>query len=359
MLHPTRRVRSYPSAFYVRQLKLRVRSFSDPARSRLLWLPVHVSIVAGATAAIAWRWLPLPALPALSLLIGLAFGGLMFLGHETMHGAVIRGTWARSLVGAACFAPFAVSPRLWAIWHNRGHHATANRLDIDPDMYPSLDAYRRSRLVRFATDNFALGGRRWRGLLCLALGFTVQSVEVLIMARSRLRISARDHRRAIVETALMIALWATIASLIGAIPFVLAYVLPLGVANVVVMSFIVTNHGLSAATETSDPMLGSLSVTAPRWVEWLTLGFGYHVEHHLFPAASARHGPAIRAALVELWPERYQSMPIGEALARLFSTGRVYRDAVTLVDPISGGSWSALAPADALASATASRLRMR
>jgi hypothetical protein len=114
-----------------------------------------------------------------------------------------------------------------------------------------------------------------------------------------------------------------------------------------VMSFIVTNHALSRATdETNDPLLGSLSVTTPLWVEWLTLGFGYHVEHHLFPSVSARHAPAIRAAIVELWPERYQSMPIGDALASLFRSGRVYQDAVTLVDPKSGEAWCALAPVE-------------
>ena len=160
---------SYPPAFYVRQLKPRLHSLSTPARTRLLWLPFHASIIVGATAAIASQSLPLPALLALSLLIGLAFGGLMFLGHETMHGALIQGRrrWVRSLVGAACFAPLVVSPRLWAIWHNRMHHANANHLGVDPDMYPSLAAYRRSRRVRFATDNFALGGRRWRGLASL------------------------------------------------------------------------------------------------------------------------------------------------------------------------------------------------
>ena len=123
-----------------------------------------------------------------------------------------------------------------------------------------------------------------------------------------------------------------------------APVVPLVVANVVVMSFILTNHALSPANDANDPLLGSLTVTIPRWLEWLTLGFGYHVEHHLFPAASTRHAPAIRAALVELWPDRYRSMPIGTALAHLFRTGRVYRDSTTLVDPRTGGTWPTLAP---------------
>jgi fatty acid desaturase len=175
-------------------------------------------------------------------------------------------------------------------------------------------------------------------------GFTGQSLQMLIFARARLQMSARDHRRALIATAVPAALWLALAWAIGPVPFLFAYVLPLIVANVVVMSFIVTNHGLSPATDINDPLLGSLSVTVPRWLEWLTLDFGYHVEHHLVPAASARHGRAIRAELVATWPERYQSMPLGAALVRLFRTGRVYQDAATLVDPRTGGTWPALGP---------------
>lgn len=342
------RVLSRPSSYYVHHIKPRLASvLATPASSRLLWLPLHVSIVVVATVAIARGWVAAPACLALSLLIGLAFAGLMFLGHETMHGGVLRGRagWAKSLVGTLCFTPLVVSPRLWAAWHNRMHHANGNRLGVDPDMYPSLVAYRARRPVRFMTDHFAPGGRRWRGLLSLVIGFSVQSAHVLVTARTSLRISARAHRRMVVDTAVIAGLWVAVASVVGFVPFVFAFVLPVIVANMVVMAFILTNHALSPATDTNDPLLGALSVTTPRWVEWLTLGFGYHVEHHLFPSTSTRHARAIRACLVEAWPERYQSMPLGAAFVQLFRTGRVYQDATTLVDPRSGGTWPTLSPA--------------
>ena len=305
-----------------------------------------MALIVLATAVIARGWLPWWAMPLPSLVIGFAFAGLMFLGHETMHGAVVRGrwAWAKLPVGFVCFAPLVLSPHLWSTWHNRTHHANANRLDIDPDMYPSLERYQANGVIRFTVDNFALGARRWRGLISLLIGFSVQSFEMLLSARSRLQLSARDHRFAILETLLLVGVWIVVACVIGAIPFVFAYVMPAVVANVVVMSFILTNHALSPATEVNDPLLGALSVTSPRWVEWLTLDFGYHVEHHLFPAASARHGRAIRAAIIETWPERYQSMRHRKALAAVFQTGRVYQNPTTLVDPRSGGVWQTLAP---------------
>lgn len=44
------------------------------------------------------------------------------------------------------------------------------------------------------------------------------------------------------------------------------------------------------------------------------------------------------------WPERYQSMPVMAALRALHRTGRIYKDANTLVDPRSGGEWPTLTP---------------
>jgi fatty acid desaturase len=337
----------YPASFYVKQLRGALpRETFRPAPSRLLWLPVHLTVIAGATLAVASRWAPWPSWPVLSLVIGMSFAGLMFLGHEVLHGAVVRGRWAwlRPLIGWVCFAPFALSQQLWVIWHNRVHHANTNNPGMDPDMYPTLEAYRRSRYLRFVTDNFALGGRRLRGLLSLFIGFSVQSQSMLFQGRRRLGMTAREHAQAILETLLAIGLWASLAVLVGLVPFLFVYVIALVVANLIVMAFILTNHGLSPATRRNDPLINALSVTAPRWVEWLTLGFGYHVEHHLLPAMCNRHAGAVRAKLLMMWPERYQTMNLVDALEALHRSGRVYKDEITLVDPRSGGEWPALAP---------------
>ena len=78
-------------------------------------------------------------------------------------------------------------------------------------------------------------------------------------------------------------------------------------------------------------------MTTPRIVEWLTLGFGFHVEHHLFPAMSTRHGPAVRALLQARWPDRYHSMPLRDGAAcACIARARVYKDASTLFDPRTG-----------------------
>jgi fatty acid desaturase len=90
--------------------------------------------------------------------------------------------------------------------------------------------------------------------------------------------------------------------------------------------------------------VSGLSVTAPRWLEWMTLQFGYHVEHHLVPAMSSRHARSVRELLRRHWPLRYQSMPLRRALAELHNTARVYKDAVTLTDPRTGREYATLMP---------------
>jgi len=339
----------HPISHYAHELRADLPAGTfEPATSRLWWLPVHLAVIGlGATAMVA-GWVPWPLWIVIGLVIGVSYACLTFLAHETMHGAVVRGRVLRGLVGWLGFLPFVLSTRLWVRWHNRVHHAHTGQPLSDPDCYPTLELYQRHRHVRFAVDHFSLGGGRWRGLLSLLLGFSVQSAQVLIRGRAY-GLSAREHRLALAETGLGVAFWVGIAALVGLWPFLFIFALPLLVSNVLVMSFILTNHSLNPLTEVNDPLINSLSVTTPRWIDRLTMGFGYHVEHHLFPAMSTRHAPPVRDLLIARWPERYQSMPLWRALLRLARTARVYKSDTVLVDPRSGREWQTLAPRRALA----------
>jgi fatty acid desaturase len=335
-----------PQATYVRALRPHLPAHAfEPATSRLALVPIHLAIIATTIVAIGSGWLPWFAVPLASLVIGVSFSGLTFVAHEAVHGGIVRGRRARHVLGWIGFLPFTVSPRLWAAWHDRVHHANANAT-ADPDMYPTLAEYRDSAKIRFLINAFSLGVRRWRGVLSLVAGFTGQSLHQLLDARRREYLQPREYALAIAETLAGVAIWATVAVLVGFVPFLFAYVLPLVVANVIVMSFILTNHGLSPRVAINDPLVSGLSVTAPRWMEWMTLQFGYHVEHHLFPAMSSRHARSVRALLRQHCPLRYQSMPLRKALAKLHNTARVYKDAITLVDPRTGREFATLMPGD-------------
>lgn len=333
-----------PISAYAREIRPQLgREHFAPARSRLLWLPVHLSVLLGAAYLLASRDIPWPVKPLLSLLMGCSFAGLTFLGHEVLHGAVIRGKKLRRLVGWIGFLPFVVSPRLWEAWHNRVHHHHTNEPGQDPDAYPTLQEYRESPLVRAVTE-WAPGRKRLRGTLSLMIGFSVQSAHMLFDARRRRWLTPQEQARAFAETLLGVAFWVAVAALVGPLAFLFCYALPLLVANAIVMGFILTNHSVSPHTEINDPFANSLSVTGPRWFEWLTLGFGYHVEHHLFPAMSTRHAPHLRQILRARWPERYQSLPLLRALRAVHRSGRVYDTRTTLIDPKTGQRWQTLTP---------------
>ena len=316
-----------------------------PARSRLLWLPFHVAVIAALAWSITTRELPALLWPIASIIIACSMSAVAFLGHETLHGGVVRGRVAIRLVGWICMLPFTVSPTLWTAWHNRVHHNQCAKPGIDPDSYPTVEEYERDPFMRVMADNFGLGGRRLSSLPALLFGFTGQSQQMLWEARKHGFLSRQQYVRAISEFLVGVSFWILVGFAIGFVPFVFVYLIPLVIANVIVMMFISTNHSLSSLTpDVNDALVNSLSVTLPRPLEWLSLCFGYHVEHHIFPAISMRHGPAVRAALRAKYPDHYQSMPLTSAVRRLWQTGRVYRNPTTLVDPQTGETSPTLQP---------------
>jgi fatty acid desaturase len=305
-----------------------------------------MSVLVAGTLCLGFEKAPLCLMPLISVVMGCSMAGLTFLAHEALHGAVVRNRAARRVIGWLGFLPFAISPRLWEAWHNGVHHGHTNQPGTDPDAYPTLSEYRRSRFVRAVTE-WAIGRRRLRGALSLVIGFSVQSAHMLLRARASKLLRPSDHTLALAETALALVLWLMLALLVGPITFLFSFVFPLLVANCIVMSLILTNHSLSPHTAVNDPLMNSLSVTGPRLLEWVTLGFGFHVEHHLFPAMSGRHARRLRDLLRERFPERYQSLPWARALRALHRSGRVYDTPTTLVDPKTGRRWQTLGPGEA------------
>jgi fatty acid desaturase len=315
-----------------------------PAHARALWVPIHYGIIAVLCWALASGRVPWPAWPLVSILIGCSMAGVTFVAHEALHGGVVRGRGLIRLIGWLGFLPFCISPQLWMAWHNRVHHNHCGKPGVDPDMYPMLSEYKAERRAQIMADYFGLGRRRLRGISTLLFGLTGQSIQIMLGARRSGLLSGRLYRRAVIEALMGVAVWAAVAALVGGTAFVFVYVLPLLIANSVVMVFILTNHNLSPLSPINDPLVNSLSVRLPRVLEWLTLDFGFHVEHHLFPAMSHRQGRVVREVLRAEFPERYQSMPLFAAIRRLHNTARVYLNHTTLIDPHSGQTWPTLMP---------------
>lgn len=318
-----------------------------PATTRTLWLPFHVLMIVTSGMAIHWvlkGGASVFLLPAFTIFIGLSFAGLAFVAHEALHGALVHNRHLRNLLGWVGFAPFCIAPGLWVAWHNRVHHQNTNVPKLDPDAYPTLEEYRADRHTRLAVNVAAPRSGRVRGLITLLVGFTLQATHMLSVARERGYMKRSEHRLALGQSFLVAALWLSLGIFVGVVPFLLIYVFPLFIANSIVMAFIITNHSLSPLKNHNDTLSTSLTVSVPAWVDFYALGFGYHVEHHLFPSMSNRHGKEVSSILSKQFPERYQIMPLLQALKLMFRSPRVYLGEDLLIDPESGEKWSTLGP---------------
>jgi fatty acid desaturase len=318
-----------------------------PVPGRLVWLPVHLAIITGAGAAVVLASPPWYVALVCALVAGHSWGCLGFLAHETLHHAVVRNRTVEKLVGYAGFGIYGLSPTLWVAWHNQAHHGNTGKPVADPDGFGTLRFWEKSRVVR-ALETFAPGSRRVQSALFLFAWFSVHSLLVLLFHSERNGYYARLSRRTVyAESGTMLAFWVGVLALVGPWRFLCVDVVPVLVANAIVMSYIATNHFLNPLTETNDPLANTLSVTGPRWLERLHLEFGYHVEHHVFPTVSGRHAPAVRDVLRRLYGDRYLTMPHPRALRLLYARPKVHDGHDALIDPRTRQRFAVLAPGDA------------
>jgi fatty acid desaturase len=318
----------------------------QPAPGRLLWLPVHLAIIAALGAYVVVVAPPWYLALLAAVVAGHSWGCLGFLAHEALHHGLTRNRTLERVAGTLGFAIMCLSPTLWMAWHNQAHHGNTGRPVADPDGFGRLGFWRKNAVVR-ALESLSPGSGLKRSAMFLPIWFSLHSFLVLVFHSERNRYYARISRRTVyLEAGSMLALWLGLLALVGPWSFLFVYGVPLLVANTLIMSYIATNHFLNPLTETNDPLANTLSVTSPRWLEWLHLQFGYHVEHHLFPTLSGRHAPRVRAVLIRLYGERYLTMPHARALRLLYTRPKLHDGYDTLVDPRTMATFQALAPGD-------------
>ena len=318
-----------------------------PVPARLVWLPIHLTIIAAAAAVVVLATPPWYVALGCALVAGHSWGCLGFLAHEAMHHAVVRNRTVEKLVGYAGFGIYGLSPTLWVAWHNQAHHGNTGKPVADPDGFGTLRFWEKSRVVR-ALEAFAPGSRSVQSALFLFVWFSVHSLLVLFFHSERNGYYARVSRTSVyAESGTMLAFWVGVLALVGPWRFLFIHVVPALVANAIVMSYIATNHFLNPLTETNDPLANTLSVTGPRWLERLHLQFGYHVEHHLFPTLSGRHAPVVRDVLRRLYGDRYLTLSHARALRLLYARPKLHDDHDALIDPRTRERFAVLAPGDA------------
>ncbi len=325
---------------YVKELKKHLpREVFKPVPSRLWWLLPHLLVVAFGIYAISttqWNW---AIKLAISVPIGASFASLGILGHEVLHGSVIRTPWLRNVIGFLCFMPFNIGPRIWRKWHNVEHHGHTQHEHLDPDHSITFQEYEHAgvRRILFWFNPF------FQSVITFAffsIWFTLTGISMLI--RFFPTFTPKGRISVIAQFLLSVGLWVGLAVLIGPIEFIFAGLVPMMIANFIVMSYIATNHVLSPLTSVNDPLSNSLSVRTLKWLDILYLNFSHHTEHHLFPSMSPKYAPQVKALCKQLWPDRYHEMSHRKALLCVWRTPRLYAHETGLTDPVRGGDYPVL-----------------
>ncbi|GAE24509.1 fatty acid desaturase [Halalkalibacter wakoensis JCM 9140] len=311
----------------------------NPVPARLWGGLAYLLIVIGCLITIGMvEMSPLFYVP-LSIVIGFSFASLGFLGHEILHGTVVRKPWLRDFLGAVAFWPLSTGPKLWRKWHNLSHHVHTQHEEEDPDSWPTFDRIKRSRLLCWVYK-LPLPIRAFFSLCSLSFQFTVHSLNMF--ATYVKEFNPKKRPAVFFEMILPWMTWIGLLVWVGPVKWLFMFLIPLLIANVIVMAYISTNHRLNPTTEVNDPLANSLTVTVPKWVDVLHFNFSYHTEHHLFPGMSSKYYPLVKNLIKEKWPERYHEMRFDHALIALWKTPRPYYNSHGLIDPSNGNVYGTL-----------------
>jgi fatty acid desaturase len=325
---------------------------TSPHRLALVAINAAILLLGWTMAAQLHQW-PRPWLLAwlpLALVMGNSVFVLGLAAHDLMHGSFPRSRSLRRLAAMAAFSVSWMTPTLWQAVHNREHHGRTNGL-ADPDR-----SYLESQPGSWGKRLFqAIAPSSESNPLLLVLGMTSAwplhhfrtSCEVLLgnagssgsagpaasrFAPAAFAVSPADRRTIAAELLLLVALHGLVIGWIGLrpLPLLLGYFLPLWLGYAMSMAYIYTNHMLSPLTEDNDPLVSSLSLRVPAWLDLLHSNFSHHSEHHVFPGLNSSYYPQVRELLMRHYPERYRLLGAGLAWRLLLSTPRFYRDAHTL-----------------------------
>ncbi|RYZ72743.1 MAG: hypothetical protein EOP05_10700 [Proteobacteria bacterium] len=323
-------------------LKALPASVFAPNRLRLVNYAVCGAISLGAVAFIVLANPSWPVKLALGLLIGLCNGLLGFLTHEISHGTVVKNKKLQNVLAFFGMQPFFITPTFWRYSHNRLHHGKSQKLIEDPDAFPNMRVFKHSRFLQKAAP-FLPGSGHKRSYLY----FTYWLSFNYIMAQTSFRFKNRiydslNHRAVTLELIGQALIAVAFLALTGPSNWFWVLVIPFLTQNYLVMSYISTNHNLSPLTSENNPFVNSLSVTNHPVLEMLHLNFGYHVEHHLFPTINGKNIKHVHAQILAQFPTQYKTMPKAEAIRRLYSTARIYKNSNTLINPVTQQTYETL-----------------
>jgi len=319
---------------------------ADP-KHVLLYLTCMTLYLIGIYSIVSLNVLPLKFL--ISIVCGITLASLTFFLHDLMHGSMFKSRTIEYLFGILVGIFNFFPPLFWQRVHSF-HHARTGDLD-DPDRgyilreAPKSPAQKFAYKTRLSQDAFhpflsllfMSTGFFWYFLNTITYGLGIKkrsiakgkygNVHILFNNKSKLFV--------IMELAIILAFQSFLFSYVAKgviLDYFLISLIPAGIAHFTTMLYIHTNHFLSPLTgKIDDPLINSLSLKNPPFIDKIFSNFSHHVEHHLFPSMSSTHYPKVRELLLKLYPDRFQLIPMKEAVRLLAKTSRIYQDFTHLV----------------------------
>ncbi|MBL7982256.1 MAG: acyl-CoA desaturase [Flavobacteriales bacterium] len=257
----------------------------------------------------AWAALPLV------LLMGVGMAGVgMSVMHDGLHGASSSRPWLNDLLGGTMYV-LGSDAFTWKVQHNGAHHTHTNVDGVDQDIDPP-------DLLRFCEHAPLWRVHRFQHLysfffygLLTMVKLGNDFVSLTRVARSGdTRYKGRNYAK---DLAIMVVVkLAHLLAFIGLPLFYTDFALWQVLTGFVIMHFTCSvilgtvfqlAHVVEGAQQPladhngiihSDWTVHEVLTTADfaprsRWITWYTGGLNFQVEHHLFPAISHLHYPAI------------------------------------------------------------------
>jgi len=270
-----------------------------------------------------------------SLLIGQSMGILSFLGHEIIHGTVVKGKKKIFIYGTLCMFHWGMPANVWIAWHNRKHHQHTQKWMEDPDCFGPVILFKKSKTMQ-RYQKLTPGSGYFRSYFFLFYWFSFHTM-LMIFKTPGLFKSKKEHLYTKLFYFTVMIGWPLILLIFNPLYLVTLWLIPLAISNFFMMGYIATNHFLNPSTnKINDPLINSLTVRSFKWLEAFHLHNNFHVEHHLFPELNPKYAPLVQKLLLERWPEKYQQMSHIKALKLVYTTPRFYKTETKLMDPRTG-----------------------
>jgi len=287
-------------------------------------------------AACAAMYLVFPISRPLTFALALPTGALLIrvfiIQHDCGHGSYFGSARANAIVGRLCSLITLTPFTNWARQHSL-HHGNWSNLD----RRKGSDLYSACMTVR---EYLALS--RWRRLLHrlprhpLVANLLLPPLVFLVLYRVPFdtpRRWVRERRSVHLTNAALVALFATLALLLGWQRVLLIHVSVMVVASILGVWLFSLQHRFETARWTwreewnaSDASMEASSwFGLPRALHWLTGNIGFHHVHHLNPRVPSYRLGAAHHAVQAIWP-----------IEPLSLRGSLHAPRLTLWDEVSG-----------------------